>query len=97
MLGGTDWDASRDTGPRLTAVTGTSISENGVPKRYTVEGDCVALRKSGDIASARSMRYGEKALALAERAGGAGRGGGIASLGSPRRPVSGPDTLGNIS
>jgi hypothetical protein len=61
----------------------------------------VMLRRSGDIASARSMRYGEKALADAERGGGfnppAGRGGGMASLGSPRRPVSGPLRFGNIS
>jgi len=33
MLGGTDWEASRATGPRGTAVTGMSISENGVPNR----------------------------------------------------------------
>jgi len=40
MLGGTDCDASRETGPRLMAVTGISISEKGVPKRYSaVAGD----------------------------------------------------------
>lgn len=33
MLGGTDWEASRATGPSGTAVTGMSISEKGVPNR----------------------------------------------------------------
>jgi L-lactate utilization protein LutB len=33
MLGGTDCEASRATGPIGMAVTGTSISEKGVPKR----------------------------------------------------------------
>jgi hypothetical protein len=33
MLGGTDWEASRAIGPEGRAVTGTSISEAGVPRR----------------------------------------------------------------
>ena len=33
ILGGTDCEASRETGPRGMAVTGTSASEKGVPKR----------------------------------------------------------------
>jgi hypothetical protein len=33
MFGGTDCEISRGTGPTGMAVTGTSISENGVPKR----------------------------------------------------------------
>lgn len=33
MLGGTDCDASRATGPEGKAVTGTSISDAGVPRR----------------------------------------------------------------
>ena len=48
MLGGTDWLVSRETGPIGTAVTGTSIAENGVPNRYTPPGDAV--------------RHGEKAV-----------------------------------
>jgi hypothetical protein len=41
MLGGTDWEVSRETGPRGMAVTGTSISDAGVPKRQTSIGEAV--------------------------------------------------------
>ncbi|KAG4218086.1 hypothetical protein PC116_g33434, partial [Phytophthora cactorum] len=33
MSGGTDWEASRATGPSCTDVKGTSMSEKGVPNR----------------------------------------------------------------
>lgn len=49
------------------------------------------------MASALFILYGEKALALADRGAGSGRGGGMASLGSPRSPVCGPWSFGNIS
>jgi hypothetical protein len=51
MFGGTDWLLSRDTGPSGTAVTGTSISDAGVPNRYKPPGDAV--------------RHGEKAVSSA--------------------------------
>jgi hypothetical protein len=51
MSGGTDCEASRETGPRGMAVTGTSMSEKGVPNRYGATGVC----RSGDRASALSI------------------------------------------
>lgn len=48
MLGGTDWETSLETGPIGTAVNGASVSEKGVPKRYTEAGEEVWLRSSGD-------------------------------------------------
>src|ERR1700712_3559653 len=48
MLGGTDCDVSRATGPRLGCVTGTSVSEAGVPKRNKLapSGVSIAVRQA---------------------------------------------------
>ena len=55
MSGGTDCEASRATGPSCATeviVTGTSMSENGVPNRYGAAGTCC---RSGDRGSALSI------------------------------------------
>jgi len=63
MFGGTDCEASRETGGRAMSVNGTSISEAGVPKR----------RMLGD----RAVRKGDEAVvgcAVADLAGISSRG-----------------------
>ena len=84
MFGGTDCDASRATGPFGTIVTGTSISDWGVARRYTIAGLALGVRH-GDVAGF--------ADTLACISGAGLRDVGISSFGSILRLSRGPGVL----
>ena len=76
MFGGTEADVSREIGPVGKAVTGTSISEAGVPRRYRVwlgesmlTGEAVTLRQMDVADSGRADLAPMVGPAVADRVG----------------------------